>query len=439
MNQSESETSYRAYVQRYAKTNQLAPDDYDALETYRAYLKLLPAQARKIEQEVLASQGSSPSHPPSSVSDGSAASASSSESGCSEPPQPASSATTAAESTETEVSPAQPRSQFNLEEPAQQVKKAATPAASPHQPTFSGSPATVKLNAAYPAATDTTMMPPKSSEQYLAHRQQYREALLHAHQAEGFLLKNSTLESLRKKADELQLSPEDVDDITKKLFEFYMTNNQPVVEPTPTVEPPPPTTLEEKYHPDLRLLFDELEGSLKAKDLQAADIMTLNILLKVIRSSQDWLDEISLRSFSAPSNQDKNAIQEIDHLWDKYSNGNFGFSQQLELYSYDAVPSNDKDLDRERREHQTLALAYSRSAQWWIDGLEFFKYYSQLDFTTEAPKGHLPAWWFWKIPRSKAFQYGGLGLLKERGGCRVDAYTLPAFMYVLKKCGIKPR
>ncbi|NJO79867.1 MAG: hypothetical protein HC827_16045 [Cyanobacteria bacterium RM1_2_2] len=178
---------------------------------------------------------------------------------------------------------------------------------------------------------------------------------------------------------------------------------------------------------------------MKAKELRVADSVTLEILLKVIRPAQDWLDESALKNFSAPSTHDKNAIQEIDRLWNDYSDGKFGFSQQLRLYGFVEVPPNDIDLDKERREHRLLALAFGRSTQWWIDGLEFFKYYNQLDFTAEAPAGHLPALWFWRIPRSKAFQYGGLGLLKERGGCRVDAYTLPAFMYMLKKCGIKPR
>lgn len=430
MSNSEAETSYRAFVQRSVKTNPLSPEEFDALETYRVYLKLLPAQARKIEQEVL---GVESSHQ--------VAQSSGSESAQSTPDHQFTSAAANA-------SLDQSQSQANLWqpdleqfEPDYRNQPNHKPEASP-KPSSSVNQSDLAVNAVGSAALDTTMIPPKPPEQYFARRQEYGQEFLRALRSEGFNLGDETRERLRKLASRLELVSSDVADIERTmLVEVYLTD-QPRVESAPPEQPPPPvepTSLEEKYDPILRSLFDELEGSLKAKEFKVADFATFEILLKVIRPTQDWLDEVSLRNFSAPSIQDRNVIQEIDRLWDEYSNGNFGFSQQLQLYSFGAVPSNDKDLDRERREHRMLALAFSRSAQWWIDGLEFFKYYNQLDFTAEAPRGHLPAWWFWKIPRPKAFQYGGLGLLKERGGCRVDAYTLPAFMYVLKKCGIKPR
>jgi hypothetical protein len=424
MSHSDNEISYREFVQRYLKTNELSPEDYDALETYRAYLKLLPAQARRIEQEVLGS----PTH---------SQAANSIELESAQPAYDQSHSTVS----NAKAPPSQSQShldpnQFDLNQflslsnsPTRKLEGSPPPPLSSTQPDPTA-------NVVEPAM-DTTMIPPKPPEQYFAHRQQYGQEFLSALRSEGFNLGDETRERLRKLAIQLELLSSDVADIERTmLVEVYLTD-QTRVEPPSNPEPPP--SLEEKYDPNLRPLFDELEGSLKAKEFRGADVATFEILLKVIRPTQDWLDEVSLRGFSASSTRDKNAIQEIDRLWDEYSDGNFGFSQQLQLYSFGAIPSNDKDLDRERREHRVLALAFSRSAQWWIDGLEFFKYYNQLDFTTEAPKGHLPGLWFWRIPRLKAFQYGGLGLLKERGGCRVDAYTLPAFMYVLKKCGIKPR
>lgn len=429
MNNAEDEISYREFVQRYVKTNELSSDDYDTLETYRAYLKLLPDQARRIEQEVFKSQGGPPSSDVSKIN------------------TPDSSVPVQ------KIEP--PKFQFQQKQPdllesntetiavpfgdnsIQQVRSSDSQVLSTHSP---NSP----VPATKPISIDTTMIPPKPPEHYFAHRQQYGQEFLQALRAEGFNLGNETRERLHKLATQLELSGSDVADIERTmLVEVYLKNSSGSQSPSPSSKATPPPSIEEKYNPDLRELFNELEASLKAKEFQSADIATFNILLQVIRPAEDWLDEVSLKRFStannASSNQDKNAIQEIDRLWDQYSDGNFGFSQQLQLYSFGAVPSNDKDLDKDRREHRILALAFSRSTQWWIDGLEFFKYYNQLDFTDEAPRGHLPAWWFWKIPRPKAFQYGGLGLLKERGGCRIDAYTLPAFMYVLKKCGIKPR
>jgi hypothetical protein len=440
MSNSENEISYRQYVQRFIKTNELLPEDYDALETYRVYLKLLPAQARRIEQEVLrvkpsAGQNSSAEgdHSPNPSHER----VTSLETGRAQPKgAPSNSASGRLSSSSVQSQPSSGSENLAQQNPGQVELKVGNklPTNSAAQPKQPERVARVDVPAVL--ETDATLLPPQPPEQYFAHQQQYGQEFLQVLQSEGFNPGNETRERLRKLAIQLELSSSDVSEIEKNIMAEVC---HPLsAAPPPTPEPPQTRPIEEKYPADLRPLFEELEGSLKAKEFRAADQSTFDILLKMIRPAQDWLDETALKSFSAPSPQAKNAIQEIDRLWNNYSDGKFGFSQQLGLYGFASVPSNDIDLNKERREHRLLALAFGRSTQWWIDGLEFFKYYNQLDFTTEAPIGHLPAFWFWKIPRSKVFQYGGLGFLRERGGCRVDAYTLPAYMYMLKKCGIKP-
>lgn len=386
---SEDETSYRKHVERYSdkkRANKLTSDDNEALDRDRAFLRLSPEQAERIQQEVWTQTPSPGSLVAPAISN--------------PPPHP---------------------QLASLADASDEVPE-------PHEKEASEIPDHPQPGNAATFDPEETMIP-AVPENYFAHRQQYGQEFLQAHQSEGFNLGDETRKRLRELATQLELSAGDVAEIEKNMLaERYFTSK-------PTDTPPP---LDPKYDPDLQILFEQLEGQLKTPDFKLADLTTLNLLQKIIPLEQDWLDEESLRKFT-PTTQDSNAVQEIDRLWYKYSDGNFGFSPQIQTYNFGAIPTDDKDLDKDRREHRLLALAFGRSTQWWIDGLEFFKYYNQLDFIAEAPKGHLPALWFWKIPRSKAFLYGGLGLRKERGGCRVDAYILPTFMYVLKKCGIKPR
>jgi hypothetical protein len=286
----------------------------------------------------------------------------------------------------------------------------------------------------------TTVMPPQKSEDYFAHLEQYGQEFLQALQMEGFDPSEETRERLHKLAKQYELVGADVADIErKKLVGLYLTSKPPAPPSVPVPPTVPPRVEESTYDAQLTPAFEELEGSLKAGDFKAADFATFEILLQLINPppAQFWLDEDSLRKFS-PNSQHKKAIQEIDRFWRKYSNERLGFSQQLEFYGFDNIPMQAKALDKQRSENKRQTIAFSKNVGWWINVLEFYKFYDQLNFTAEAPTGHLPALWFWKIPRQQVFQYGGLGILEERGGCRVDAFTLPAFMYMLKICGIKP-
>jgi GUN4-like len=397
MSSSEAETSYREFVQRYVKAGQLSPDETDALEAYRSHLRLLPDQAKRIEQEVLAARKSAP-----------------------DPVVPS-----------TELGPAGPSAMET---------EARTPAG---QGSVVIPQRLIEPFEMLPPPVATTVFPPKNPENYFAHLQQYGQEFSQALRAEGMLLSDETKARLSKRAKEFELSASDVAEIERKmLVDLYSPSKPP--EPVKLPDPaPPPDGVKppvEKYSIQLQPLFEELEANLqpgKLRDLRAADVATFKILQAVIEPSQSWLDEEVLKKF-VPKSRDKKAIQEIDRLWSHYSEGRFGFSRQLQLYGFEDVAIHTADLDKHQSDNRRQALDFSKLAKWWIDGLEFFKSYNQLDFTVEAPAGHLPARWFWEIPRSKAFNYGNLGLLDERGWCRIDAFILPAFMYTLKNCGITP-
>lgn len=419
MNSSEAEISYREFVQRYVKAGQLSPDEYDALESYRSHLRLLPATARAIEQEVLAGHATQ------------------------------SSTSTNIPPTEL-VAPELEPIQFQGQGGVASQPRAGTRSDDQPDPNISDDstvPPTAFRNPlinALPGSAATTVIPPKYPENYFAHLQQYGQEFLQALRVEGVLLSDETKARLSKLAKQYELGGTDVAEIERKmLVDLYLTSKPPDKPKPPDTNKTPDIVkpIEEiKYSDQLKQQFEELEANLKPgklRDLRAADIATFQILMKVINPSQPWLDEESLKKF-APKGQDKKAIQELDRLWNHYSQGKFGFSRQLQLYGFDSVPEHAGDLNKLQPANRRHALVFSKRVKWWIGGLEFFKSYNQLDFTGEASGGHLPARWFWKIPRMKAFNYGNLGLLDERGWCRIDPFGLPAFMYMLKNCGITP-
>lgn len=396
MSRSEAETSYRDMVRRRVKSGKLSSDDYHALKIYRKTLRLLPAEARAIEQEVLGAPTAPAISPAAGSAQSSAMNSSRQSSGGSPVVKPANSLDT------------------ELPDPAGTE--------------LSGTelPDTV-LSGSSPAAP--TVLPPKHSENYFIHLQQYGQEFLAALQAEGFNLGEETRERLRKLAKQYELDGIDIAKTERELLVDRFLTSRPPAKPADssvTAENVEPV----KYDAELRDSFEELEGSLKSGDFRTADEVTFEILLKVLKPPQPWFDEESLKKILAAP--DKQAIEKIDQLWHQYSKGKFGFGRQMQLYGSVA-------LDQPRGEHRRQALTFSKTVKWWISGFEFLKLYDWLDFTTEAPKAHLPALWFWKLSREQALRYGNLGLLAERGGCHVDPFILPAFMQMLKNCNIKIR
>lgn len=206
----------------------------------------------------------------------------------------------------------------------------------------------------------------------------------------------------------------------------------------------------------------ELERTLQRRQWKEADQITLELMLKLTNSEeQGWLDAEAISKLNCPD------LEQIDRLWQKYSSGKFGFNPQWQVFStLDRSPqfmarsapgspprSVSQANPRSQSSQQPLfnssspqatnldfqkVLAFCKKVGWWQPGGEFHRYYKQLTFDASAnlrsdvPPGHLPALWYWRIPWWKALQFGGIGA--DRGGCRVDAQTLVAFMKQLQAC-----
>ncbi|MBF2003575.1 MAG: GUN4 domain-containing protein [Synechococcales cyanobacterium M58_A2018_015] len=297
-----------------------------------------------------------------------------------------------------------------------------------------------------PAATakdpqdTTTMRPSIPPDVYLANLQRYGAAYSRALD-KGFLFDDDTKEELRRLAHDLELDPNDVtkteQDILRQRFNPKASPPPAPPDPLPVkanaVQPPPPPQIPESY----RNRLSELKKLLnKRPQWKQADEMTLELILSLLYHGKDEkdteLDPNVLVNFAAEPWQ-RAVMQELDKCWQ--AKGKFGFQRQLQIYqSIIQAPGREPSQDLALEE----AIQFAKTVQWWkvpLPGFGFLKFYDRLNFTPQAPAGHLPAWWFWKTTKRNNFRLGGLSLLSQRGGCRMDTALLAAFMIFLKTCG----
>lgn len=172
--------------------------------------------------------------------------------------------------------------------------------------------------------------------------------------------------------------------------------------------------------------YSRLQALLQTRQWKQADRETLTVMLQAAdRVKQTWLNAASLSSFPCDD------LRIINQLWSNYSQNQFGFATQQQLYL--TLQATTSTVRASRVPHE-LALMFCKKVEWWLPRFEFLKYYNLLDFTSNAPTGHLPAYWFWAAPWWKTIQQGGIG--SGRGGCGIDAATLTAFMKRLQECGL---
>jgi hypothetical protein len=174
--------------------------------------------------------------------------------------------------------------------------------------------------------------------------------------------------------------------------------------------------------------YTYLHELLQEHQWEKADEETLAVMIQASGRGQDgWLDAAAIANFPCTD------LQTIDRLWGKYSDEQFSFRVQYRLYNTVEISTENAVSASRTREEQALAL--SKKVGWWTPRLEFLKYYNQLDFSPQAPDGHLPALWLWTIPWWQSIKYGGIG--PGRGGCRVDSEIISAFISRLERCGFE--
>lgn len=145
--------------------------------------------------------------------------------------------------------------------------------------------------------------------------------------------------------------------------------------------------------------YTSLQNLLKAHQWEQADEKTYDLM--VIAGDQDHSGAITSTEFSNIACED---LQIIDHLWLKYSQGKFGFSVQQRIYeSLDNISQVDINAYRQFAQQVGWKKISNDSTEYYL--------YDELNFSLNAPQGHLPRWsWGLNI----AVVYSRMSYLTER-------------------------
>ncbi len=186
----------------------------------------------------------------------------------------------------------------------------------------------------------------------------------------------------------------------------------------------------------------DLINLLDAGEWQAADRVTQALLLAAVNhppetpaSLTTFLDRsrqgLGYLSSSALAQLPCDLLHDLDYLWVRASQGQFGFSVQERLY---------RQLNQDFDSTQLSPInphPFFPAVGWLVIGsprpLTFFKFYDFLNFSLTAPLGHLPALWYWQLSWLESLRVGGFG--SGQGGGFGDLARLDALMLRLSRCG----
>lgn len=162
----------------------------------------------------------------------------------------------------------------------------------------------------------------------------------------------------------------------------------------------------------------DLENLLSQQEWQAADQVTHTLLLQAVgRRQEGYLSPLDLAQIPC------NLLHQIDYRWRFASQDLFGFSKQNAIYTEIA---------------QSNSHRFCWQVGWLMVNfrpLAVFKFYDFLNFSLEAPAGHLPALWYWQMSWAESLRSGGFGT--GRGGAFTNHSTLDALMLRLSRCKLQ--
>ncbi|MEG4032110.1 MULTISPECIES: GUN4 domain-containing protein, partial [unclassified Microcoleus] len=170
--------------------------------------------------------------------------------------------------------------------------------------------------------------------------------------------------------------------------------------PTPTRKDTPPT-LEPKEPLEtpaktLDVDYLPLQNLLASKKFKEADRETLQVMLLVAnREREGWLDVKNIDNFSGET------LRRINQLWVDYSNGNFGFSVQKQVWVSVGGQTGVYDV--------VVADRFIKRVGWGD------KKYKSVTYKLSTPSGHLP----WEI-NTNVWDFGVPYLAKRLESCNIS-------------------
>lgn len=164
---------------------------------------------------------------------------------------------------------------------------------------------------------------------------------------------------------------------------------------------------------DRGLDYTKLRDLLKAGEWQAADRETSMLLFKAAnRENAEYLDSVSIENFPCAD------LHTIDNLWVKYSNGQFGFSLQKEIW----VGIGGEPGEYNNAVYEQFGRRVGWRSRNGVMLLRGWMKYEDLHFSlTWAPVGHLPTMLGGNIKGFEDFRFWGA---KSNFFARMDACWL---------------
>ncbi|WP_052049976.1 GUN4 domain-containing protein [Leptolyngbya sp. KIOST-1] len=126
--------------------------------------------------------------------------------------------------------------------------------------------------------------------------------------------------------------------------------------------------------------YSRLRGLLHRQAWHEADLETEVAILRAVNLDMQPVTAATVQRLSPVD------IATIDGLWQRYSRGRFGFKAQQQVYRSQQQIQPD---DRQRCLAFERALGWSQEPAWLSRG---YRPYHSLNFSLEAPPGHLPTW-----------------------------------------------
>ncbi len=221
----------------------------------------------------------------------------------------------------------------------------------------------------------------KPYREYKKKLQEYEQALREATEHE-YPLSDYTRDELKDLQQVLSLRDEDVAPIgmrvISQLESAWSNLALPLAELT-DVEGAGLKNVSDKLDLHKQVDYSHLQDLLAAGKWQEADRETETVMIKASGREEDgWLSEEDLDAFPCEE------LRIIDQLWVKYSNGHFGFSVQQQIW--ESIEGTNKDEDVE------IWKQFGNEVGWRIN--DSWVGYRNLNFSLDAPLGHLPEWVF---------------------------------------------
>jgi serine/threonine protein kinase len=158
-----------------------------------------------------------------------------------------------------------------------------------------------------------------------------------------------------------------------------------------------------------KINYRQLRDLLAAEKWREADEETIAIMLKIAGKSKD--DRLSMEDLE---NFPCSELKILNELWEKCSEGRFGFKVQKSIY-FEVVKGVEERMGKEKKYYKMIWEDFSDALGWRVEGRSL--YYNELNFSLDAPRGHWPVLWCIKFK----VEVVGVGLWRETFFNRVDS------------------